>query len=181
MTGPSWTISPAASATPRSFSTPAAAPADISAATSVKKVPRSSGWTFPRTAWTSAAGENPDMAFAQGDLGALGFKDRAFDGIIAFYSILDTPKREVGGLFREFRRILKPSGLLLLAVKAGTTEGVLDEILGLKTPIYFSLFTPEEIRGYYQKAGFAVEFLETRKPNEKEIAVDRIYALGRKE
>ena len=129
----------------------------------------------------SAAGENPDMAFAQSDLGALGFKDGTFDGIVAFYSILDTPKSAVGGLFREFRRVLKPGGLLLTAVKAGTTEGVLDEILGLKTPIYFSLFSPDEIRDYFETAGFAVEFLETRKPNEMEIPVDRIYARGRKE
>jgi SAM-dependent methyltransferase len=146
-----------------------------------EKGPAVVGVDISESCLASAAGENPDMAFAQGDLGALGFKDGAFEGIIAFYSILDTPKRRVGGLFREFRRILKPGGLLLTAVKAGTTEGVLDEMLGLKTPIYFSLFSPEEIRGYYQKAGFAVEFLETRKPNEKEIAVDRIYALGRKE
>lgn len=130
---------------------------------------------------TSAAAENPDMAFVQGDLGALGFKDEVFDGIIAFYSILDTPKHAVGGLFREFRRILKPGGLFLLAVKAGTTEGFLDEILGQRTPVYFSLFSPEEIRGYFETAGFAVEFLETRKPNEKEILVDRIYARGRRE
>jgi SAM-dependent methyltransferase len=128
-----------------------------------------------------AAGENPEMAFAQGDLGALGFKDGAFDGIIAFYSILDTPKHAVGGLFREFRRVLKPGGLLLTAVKAGAAEGFLDEILGLKTPVYYTLFSPEEIRDHLETAGFAVEFLETRKPNEKEIAVDRIYARGRKE
>lgn len=128
----------------------------------------------------SAAGENPAMAFAQGDLGALGFKDRAFHGIIAFYSILDTPKQAVGGLFREFRRILKPGGLLLTAVKSGASEGLLDDILGLKTPVYFSLFSPEEIRGYHREAGFTVEYLETRKPNEKEIAVDRIYALARR-
>jgi SAM-dependent methyltransferase len=130
---------------------------------------------------SSAAGENPDLAFAQSDLGALGFKGLAFHGIIAFYSILDTPKQAVAGLFREFRRILKPGGLLLTAVKAGTSEGLLDEILGLKTPVYFSLFSPEEIRGYHREAGFTVEYLETRKPNEKEIAVDRIYALGRRD
>jgi len=129
----------------------------------------------------SAAAENPDMAFGQSDLSALGFKDEVFDGIIAFYSILDTPKHAVGGLFQEFRRILKPDGLLLLAVKTGTTEGFLDEILGLKTPVYFSLFSPEEIRDYFVTAGFAVEFLETRAPNEKEIPVDRIYARGRRE
>jgi SAM-dependent methyltransferase len=146
-----------------------------------EKGPTVVGLDISEDCLTSAAGENPDMAFAQGDLGALGFKDGAFDGIIAFYSILDTPKAAVGGLFREFRRVLKPGGLLLLAVKAGTTEGFLDEVLGLKIPIYYTLFSPEEIRGYYQRAGFAVEFLETRKPNEKEIAVDRIYALGRKE
>jgi SAM-dependent methyltransferase len=129
----------------------------------------------------SARLRNPAMRFECGDIGALDFEAAAFDGIIAFYSILDTPKRFVGRLFHEFRRVLKPGGLLLTAAKAGGSEGYLDDILGHKAEIYFSLFSTEEIRSFYTNAGFVLEFLETRKPYGQEIDVERIYALGRKE
>jgi hypothetical protein len=86
----------------------------------------------------------------------------------------------VGRLFREFRRVLKTDGRLLVAVKEGTTEGYLTELLGIETEIYFSLFTPEEIRRYFEDAGFRVEFLEQRRPYESEINAGRIFARGRK-
>ena len=61
---------------------------------------------------------NPGMRFEQGDMGNLFFSDNSFDGIIAYYSIVDTPKNSVPLLFREFYRLLKPGGRLLLAVKS---------------------------------------------------------------
>ena len=97
---------------------------------------------------------NPAMQFEQGDIGALSFKDETFDGIIAYYSIIATPKKYVRRFFREFHRVLKPGGYLLVTVKAGTTEGYLAELLGINTEIYFSLFTRDEIRRYYEEKGF---------------------------
>jgi SAM-dependent methyltransferase len=123
---------------------------------------------------------NPAIPFEQGDIGKLAFARETFDGIIAYYSILDTPKSWVGRLFREFHRVLKPGGLLLVTVKAGTTEGYLTELLGIETELYFSLFTQAEIRRYYEEGGFEIEFLEQRNPYDFEIKAERIFAMGRK-
>jgi ubiquinone/menaquinone biosynthesis C-methylase UbiE len=123
---------------------------------------------------------NPLMQFERCDMGELPFKDQSFDGIIAYYSIIDTPKNHVERFFREFHRVLKPGGRLLVAVKAGTTEGYLSELLGIKTPIYSSLFTTDEIRGYYEDGCFTVELLEQRDPYDFEISSERIFAIGRK-
>jgi SAM-dependent methyltransferase len=123
---------------------------------------------------------NPAMRFERGDIGDLVFADETFDGIIAYYSIIDTPKRYVGRIFREFYRVLKPNGYLLVAVKAGTIEGYLTELLGIETEIYFSLFTEEEITGYYEQGGFHLEFLEKRTPYGFEIHAERIFAIGKK-
>lgn len=123
---------------------------------------------------------NPDMSFECGDIGNLPFDDGSFDGIIAYYSIIDTPKRYVGEIFAEFRRVLKPGGYLLVAVKAGTTEGYIDDLLGIKTEIYFALFTKEEIAGYLEQAGFLLEFIEQRNPYDFEISNERVFAIGKK-
>jgi len=123
---------------------------------------------------------NPGMKCARADIAKLPFADGTIDGIIAYYSIIDTPKRHVGRIFREFHRVLKPRGSLLTAVKAGDSEGYLPELLGIKTEIYFTLFTEEEIAGYYRQAGFRLGFFERRDPYGFEIKAERIFAIGRK-
>ncbi len=124
---------------------------------------------------------HPLMRFERCDMGELPFEAETFDGIIAYYSIIDTPKRQVGRFFREFHRVLQPGGRLLIAVKAGTTEGYLTDLLGIETEIYFSLFTQEEIQRYYEEENFSLEFLEQRNPYDFEINSERIFAIGRKE
>lgn len=121
---------------------------------------------------------NPGMKFARGDMGELPFADGAFDGVIAYYSIIATPKRHVGRIFREFRRVLRSGGSLLVAVKAGDSEGYLPELLGIETEIYFTLFTGEEISDYYGQSGFQLEFFEKRDPYGFEIQAERIFAIG---
>jgi SAM-dependent methyltransferase len=121
---------------------------------------------------------NPGMTAARADIDALPFPDNSFDGAVAYYSVIDTPKASVPGLFRELHRVLKPGGALLATVKAGGEEGYLPDLLGQPAEIYFATFSEVEIRGYYEAAGFLVESLETRQPYADEIAVPRIFALG---
>jgi len=123
---------------------------------------------------------NRDMPFVQGDIGELPFADRSVDGIIAYYSIIDTPKRCVARLFAGFHRVLRPGGRLLVAVKAGENEGYLTELLGIETEIYMSLFTQDEIRAYLQQAGLTLEWLDQRSPYEWEINAERVFAIGRR-
>lgn len=127
----------------------------------------------------SARRRNPSQRFALADMGRMPFRDAVFDGLVAYYSIIDTPKARVGHLFAEFRRTLKPGGLLLMAVKAGDGEGYQRELLGVETKIYMSLFSRDEIRQYLEGAGFTPVLLDQRAPYGTEIEVDRIYAVGR--
>ena len=124
---------------------------------------------------------NPDMQFETGDIGNLEFEDGLFDGVISYYSIIDTPKNYIHNIFNEFRRVLKPNGYLLVTVKAGTTEGYIFHPLGDKVEIYMSLFSEEEISNYYKEAGFVLEFIEKRNPYDFEISNERIFAIGKKE
>jgi ubiquinone/menaquinone biosynthesis C-methylase UbiE len=123
---------------------------------------------------------NPEMKFECADITSMPFDDNTFDGLISYYSIINTPKIYVNRIFAEFRRVLKPDGFFLIAVKAGTTEGYVDDLLGIKTKTYFSLFTQDEIVSYFEAAGFALEFTEKRNPYDFEISNERIFAIGKK-
>jgi SAM-dependent methyltransferase len=123
---------------------------------------------------------NPQMRFECEDIGNMSFEDGSFDGILSYYSIIDTPKRYVYRIFDEFRRVLKPNGFLLVAVKAGTTEGYIHDLLGIKTEIFFAQFTEDEIITYFTQAGFILEFIEQRNPYDFEISNERIFAIGKK-
>ena len=123
---------------------------------------------------------NPEMKFECDDICDMPFDDNSFDGLISYYSIINTPKIYIPKIFSEFRRVLKPDGYLLVAVKAGTTEGYIDDLIGIKTKIYNTLFTQKEIADYFKEAGFALEFIDKRNPYDFEISNERIFAIGEK-
>ena len=123
---------------------------------------------------------NPEMKFECTDIASMPFDDNSFNGLISYYSIINTPKIYVSKVFDEFRRVLKPEGYLLVAVKAGKTEGYIDDLLGIKTRIYSALFTQEEIVAYFSQAGFLLEFFNKRNPYDFEISNERIFAIGKK-
>lgn len=127
-----------------------------------------------------AAGHNPGIPVQVGDLSALPYRDRTFEGILSWYSIIDTPRPLVGRIFLELHRVLKPGGRLLVVVKAGTSEGWTTELLGVSTRIYLTLFTGNDLARAFVEADFRLDCLETRAPYAQEIEVDRIYALGRR-
>jgi SAM-dependent methyltransferase len=123
---------------------------------------------------------HPDMAFRREDIMNLDFDSDTLDGLISYYSIIHTPKKLVGKIFKEFHRVLKPGGYLLVAVKAGLEEGYVHELLGIETDVYYSWFHETEIVGHFEEAGLAVEFLERRNPYDFEIKNERIFAIGKK-
>ncbi len=123
---------------------------------------------------------NPDMIFKRNDIARMEFESNYFDGIIAYYSIIHTPKSMVIFLFKELYRVLKPKGYLLVAVKAGTGEVLMNQLIGLEAEIYFSLFTQEEIEEYFGNTGFKLDFIEKRDPYDFEIKSERIFAIGQK-
>lgn len=108
------------------------------------------------------------------------FPDASFDGIISFYSIIYTPKKYINKIFAEFNRIIKHHGKLLVVVKKGTDEGLINDNWYEGNKVYFTHFIESEINEYFAANSFNVDFLDTRKPYEFELNVDRIYAIGTK-
>jgi ubiquinone/menaquinone biosynthesis C-methylase UbiE len=57
--------------------------------------------------------------FREGNMLALDLQNETLAGIAAFYALVNIPKASLPSLFREMDRVLKPGGLLLLALHAG--------------------------------------------------------------
>lgn len=127
-----------------------------------------------------ARGYHPEIPFMVMDMARLELPDSSLHGLVAFYSIIHTPKRLIPGVFREFRRVLKTGGRLLVVVKEGDGEGYVDRLMDEPAHVWFAHFQAAEIRAYFEAARFSLNRLETRPPYEFEIDVPRIYAEGHK-
>jgi SAM-dependent methyltransferase len=123
---------------------------------------------------------NPQMDIREMDMMRTAFQNESIDAIIAFYSILYTPRAEVHKIFTEFNRILRNDGKLLVVVKKGTAEGIIHDDWYEGHPVHFTHFTEEDIQAYFTGNNFRIDFLETRKPYPFEFNVDRLYAIGTK-
>ena len=122
----------------------------------------------------------PEIDFKLMDMANTDFEDETFDGLIAFYSIIYTPKNQVDKIFKEFNRILKVGGKVLLVVKKGKEAGIINNDWYEGNPVYFTHFMEDEIKGYFEDNGIEIDFLETRQPYDFEFNVDRIYAIAKK-
>lgn len=121
---------------------------------------------------------NPQMDFKVMDMMKMDFKSNSLDAIISFYSIIYTPKEYLEKIFIEFNRILKANGKLLVVVKKGTNEGIIDDEWYEGNKVYFTHFMEADIKKYFTNNNFHIDFLDVRKPYDFEFNVERIYAIG---
>jgi SAM-dependent methyltransferase len=123
---------------------------------------------------------NPGMKFIRTDFFEWDFPEKYFDGILSLYSIMYTPKNFINDLIKIFHKALKPYGKLLLVAKEGINEGYVSEILNIKTRVYETYFTEQEIKDFLLNYGFDIKYFYTREPISTEINIKRIYAIAEK-
>ena len=61
----------------------------------------------------------PDLRFEVGTMTDLDLADDSVAGIVAFWSVIHVPDHAVPGVFEEFRRVLRPEGLVLVGFHVG--------------------------------------------------------------
>ena len=126
---------------------------------------------------------NPGIPFQQGDMLALArVADDSFDGIAAFYAIVNLPRTSVVRALQELRRVLRRGGVLLLAFHIGEGVKHLEELLGEKVSMDFFFFDTEEVKGYLRAAGFELEEAIERDPYPEGVEYQsrRAYIFARK-
>jgi SAM-dependent methyltransferase len=124
---------------------------------------------------------NPGMTFRQGNMLALDIPDATFGGITAFYSLIHVPRSEVAAALRELRRVLRPGGVLLAAFHIGQQVVHLEEWWDERVALDFNFFTPDEMVGYLQAAGFTIDEVIERLPYpDVEHQSQRAYIFARR-
>ncbi|MEU7279166.1 methyltransferase domain-containing protein [Streptomyces sp. NPDC045431] len=122
----------------------------------------------------------PQVEFREGDLRELPAKDGEFGSVVAFYTIIHLDPDDLHRAFEEMRRVLRPSGALLLSFHIGEEVRHLDEWWGYDVDVDFRFLQPGHIAGLLQAAGFTVEMSLERAPYAHEADTRRAYLLARR-
>lgn len=107
---------------------------------------------------------NPELSFQVGDMRRLDLADQSLAGIVAFYSIIHLQGADLDVALREFRRLLAPGGVLLIAFHIGDHTLHLDELWGQAVSLDFRFLMPSEVAMALNAAGFVVTESVEREP-----------------
>jgi SAM-dependent methyltransferase/ribosomal protein S18 acetylase RimI-like enzyme len=129
----------------------------------------------------TARRSNTGLEFTEADMRSLKMPDNALGGIVAFYSIIHIPRREVVAVLGEMKRVLRPGGVLLLSFHLGEDVLHRDELWGLPVSLDFVFFQSEEMKQYLKAAGLeVVEAIERAPYPEIEYPSRRAYIFAEK-
>ncbi len=97
----------------------------------------------------------PQAEFIKMDANKLEFSENLFDGIISVYTLFHIPRKNHLDIFKQFYRVLKPEGILMINSGVSGSEGV-SNFFGV--PMFWSNYSPKETLELVQKAGFSIFF-----------------------
>lgn len=124
---------------------------------------------------------SPDIQFRCEDMAQLSFKNDELAGIASFYAIVHFTLEELGHVFKELCRVLKPQGILLFSFHIGNEMKHLDEFLGKSVSIDFTFFEPDDVLKELWKTNFTVDDILIRHPYEDvEYPSKRCYIFATK-
>jgi len=131
---------------------------------------------------TQAQRLNPEILFQQGDMLALtGVGDETLGGIAAFYTLIHIPREQMVRAMTELKRVLRPSGALLVTFHIGQQVVHLDEWWSQPVSLDFIFLERPEMKGFLQEAGFELEEAIERDPYpDIEHQSRRAYLFARK-
>jgi SAM-dependent methyltransferase len=101
---------------------------------------------------------HPDLRFEVGTMTDLDLATDAVVGIVAFWSVIHVPDHAVPGVFQQFRRVLRPQGLLLVGFHVGDgTRHTFEGYTGRPISVDSHRRPPGKVTGWLRDAGFTIE------------------------
>ena len=121
----------------------------------------------------------PVATFVQADMAALDFPPAGFDAVAAFYSIIHVPREEHAALLHDIATWLRPGGLLVATMGAGSTEAAVEpDWLGV--PMYFSHFDGATNQRLVEEAGLQIISAQEETADEDGAPVTFLWVVARK-
>ena len=109
---------------------------------------------------------NPGLPFRVGSMLDLDVADGSVGGLCAWYSIIHVPDTYLPRAFAEFRRVLAPDGVVLLAFQVGDEPRVLTDFDGEAVNLTFIRRRPEAVAELLSGSGFRVYAELVRQPDD---------------
>lgn len=111
------------------------------------------------------------------DLEELDLPENSFDGVWAYTSLLHVPRKKFERVFERIAGLLKPRGVLGLAVKEGLGEGfVVEEEKYPGTRRWFTNFSDRELRAIFGER-FELLSFSRQAIDEKRVFLDYLLKL----
>jgi SAM-dependent methyltransferase len=102
--------------------------------------------------------DHPGLRFEVGSMTDLRLPEALLAGLVAWYSLIHVPDREIGAVFAQFRRVLRPDGLLLLGFHLGDGSVLKTEGYGGHPMRVYVYRRPlARVVAWLEECGFAVE------------------------
>ena len=86
--------------------------------------PNSVGLDFSRVGLDLAAETVPESRLVQGDMTALPLATDSVDAVTAYHAVFHVPRDQHPAVYREFARVLRPGGTVLMTLPSGQFETV---------------------------------------------------------
>lgn len=115
-----------------------------------------------------ARAAQPDVELIEAPLHDLPLPDASADGILAWYSIIHTAPGDLPEVLHEFRRVLRPGGLVLLGFQAGSGERRRPGAYGQDVELHAYLHDTAAVGAALTRARFVVEVQMDRGPRREE-------------
>jgi len=116
---------------------------------------------------TISRARHPGLTFTAGSMTNLDLADGVLRGLVAWYSIIHIPPPARPEVFAEFRRVLAPGGLLLIAFQVGS-HPLLVHAPASDLALEFNRIMPDDISAELSSAGFLPEARLVRAPHQQE-------------
>ncbi|GGQ71286.1 class I SAM-dependent methyltransferase [Couchioplanes azureus] len=107
-----------------------------------------------------ARAAHPNVGYRLGSMESLDVADHSIAGILAWYSLIHVPPRNLDAVLAEFRRVMTPAGTLVVGFFDGDEAGPFDHKV-----VTAYRWSADELSGRLARAGF-IEVEREQRPSD---------------